>query len=68
MYQKGERSFGPVALFDSGDQVNAMTQSRAKARLEVRQAKLCDVRAIADLVRRVYDDMPAYTHGEIRGR
>lgn len=45
-----------------------MTQSRAKARLEVRQAKLCDVRAIADLVRRVYDDMPAYTHGEIRGQ
>ena len=45
-----------------------MTQSRAKARLEVRQAKLSDVRAIADLVRRVYDDMPAYTHGEIRGQ
>ncbi|MDA0818946.1 MAG: GNAT family N-acetyltransferase [Proteobacteria bacterium] len=45
-----------------------MTQSRAQARLEVRQAKLSDVRAIADLVRRVYDDMPAYTHGEIRGQ
>lgn len=45
-----------------------MTQSRAKARLEVRQAQLADVRAIADLVRRVYEDMPAYTHGEIRGQ
>ncbi|MDX1703211.1 MAG: GNAT family N-acetyltransferase [Altererythrobacter ishigakiensis] len=45
-----------------------MTQSRAKARLEVRQAELADVRAIADLVRRVYEDMPAYTHGEIRGQ
>jgi predicted amidohydrolase/ribosomal protein S18 acetylase RimI-like enzyme len=45
-----------------------MTQPRAKARLEVRQAELGDVRAIADLVRRVYDDMPAYTHGEIRGQ
>ncbi len=45
-----------------------MTQPRAKARLEVRQAELGDVRAIADLVRRVYDDLPAYTHGEIRGQ
>lgn len=45
-----------------------MTQPRAKARLEVRQAELGDVRAIADLVRRVYDDMHAYTHGEIRGQ
>ena len=45
-----------------------MTQPRAKARLEVRQAELGDVRAIADLVRRVYEDMPAYTHGEIRGQ
>ncbi|RGP40340.1 Omega-amidase [Altererythrobacter insulae] len=45
-----------------------MTQTRAEARLEVRQAELGDVRAIADLVRRVYDDMPAYTHGEIRGQ
>lgn len=45
-----------------------MTETRARARLEIRQAKLSDVRAIADLVRRVYDDMPAYTHGEIRGQ
>jgi predicted amidohydrolase/GNAT superfamily N-acetyltransferase len=36
--------------------------------LEIRQARLSDVRAIADLVRRAYDDMPAYTHGEIRGQ
>ena len=45
-----------------------MTETRRKARLEIRQAQLDDVRAIADLVRRVYDDMPAYTHGEIRGQ
>ncbi|MGB3472985.1 MAG: GNAT family N-acetyltransferase [Erythrobacter sp.] len=40
----------------------------SKARLEVRQAKLRDVRAIGDLVRRAYDDLPAYTQGEIRGQ
>jgi predicted amidohydrolase/ribosomal protein S18 acetylase RimI-like enzyme len=40
----------------------------SKARLEVRQAKLKDVRAIGDLVRRAYDDLPAYTQGEIRGQ
>ena len=45
-----------------------MTETRRKARLEVRQAKPKDVRAIADLVRRAYDDLPAYTHGEIRGQ
>ncbi|KUO55077.1 MAG: carbon-nitrogen hydrolase [Sphingomonadales bacterium BRH_c3] len=45
-----------------------MTQPRSKARLEVRQAELSDVRAIADLVRRAYHDLPAYTHGEIRGQ
>ncbi|AWW75072.1 carbon-nitrogen hydrolase [Erythrobacter sp. KY5] len=45
-----------------------MTQTRSKARLEVRQAKLKDVRAIGDLVRRAYDDLPAYTQGEIRGQ
>ena len=39
-----------------------------KARLEVRQARPADVRAIADLVRRAYTDLPAYTHGEIRGQ
>ena len=39
-----------------------------KARLEVRQAQIKDVRAIADLVRRAYADLPAYTHGEIRGQ
>ena len=42
--------------------------SRSKARLEIRQAKLKDVRAIGDLVRRAYDDLPAYTQGEIRGQ
>ena len=40
----------------------------SKARLEVRQAKLKDVRAIGDLVRRAYADLPAYTQGEIRGQ
>ncbi|WP_416832016.1 MAG: GNAT family N-acetyltransferase [Erythrobacter sp.] len=45
-----------------------MTQTRSKARLEIRQAKLKDVRAIGDLVRRAYDDLPAYTQGEIRGQ
>ena len=42
--------------------------TNTKARLEVRQAKPKDVRAIADLVRRAYDDLPAYTQGEIRGQ
>lgn len=42
--------------------------STTKARLEIRQARLRDVRAIADLVRRAYDDLPAYTQGEIRGQ
>ena len=27
-----------------------------------------DIPGIAHLVRRVYEDMPAYTHGEIRGQ
>lgn len=42
--------------------------SRSTPRLEIRQAKLKDVRAIGDLVRRAYDDLPAYTQGEIRGQ
>ena len=42
--------------------------SNTKARLEIRQAKSKDVREIADLVRRAYDDLPAYTQGEIRGQ
>ncbi len=45
-----------------------MTETRSKARLEIRPAKDTDVRAIADLVRRAYDELPAYTHGEIRGQ
>ncbi|UIP08151.1 GNAT family N-acetyltransferase [Erythrobacter sp. SDW2] len=45
-----------------------MTDTRTKARLEIRPAKPKDVRAIADLVRRAYDELPAYTHGEIRGQ
>lgn len=39
-----------------------------KRRLEIRNARPKDVRGIAALVRRVYEDMPAYTHGEIRGQ
>ncbi|WP_066552747.1 GNAT family N-acetyltransferase [Croceicoccus bisphenolivorans] len=42
--------------------------ANTQARLEVRQAKPKDVSAIAALVRRAYDDMPAYTYGEIRGQ
>ena len=43
--------------------------SRArKARLEVRPARPGDVAGIAALIRRVYDDMPDYTSGEIRGQ
>lgn len=37
-------------------------------RLEIRNARAKDIPGIAALVRRVYDDMPAYTHGEIRGQ
>ena len=44
------------------------TTAKTKARLEVRQAKLKDVRAIAELVRRAYVDLPPYTLGEIRGQ
>jgi predicted amidohydrolase/GNAT superfamily N-acetyltransferase len=39
-----------------------------RRRLEVRNARVKDIPGIAGLVRRVYDDMPAYTHGEIRGQ
>jgi predicted amidohydrolase/ribosomal protein S18 acetylase RimI-like enzyme len=43
-------------------------RTAGKARLEVRQARIADVRGIAALVRRAYDDLPAYTGGEIRGQ
>jgi ribosomal protein S18 acetylase RimI-like enzyme len=42
--------------------------SKGKARLEVRRARSGDVSGIAALVRRAYDDLPAYTSGEIRGQ
>ncbi|WP_144095519.1 bifunctional GNAT family N-acetyltransferase/carbon-nitrogen hydrolase family protein [Croceicoccus sediminis] len=45
-----------------------MNQKSSKARLEVRQAEARDVSAIAALVRRAYEDLPAYTFGEIRGQ
>ena len=44
------------------------TEARAKARLEVRQARLSDARSISALVRRVYDELPAYRMSEIRGQ
>ncbi|WP_230291254.1 GNAT family N-acetyltransferase [Croceicoccus sp. Ery5] len=42
--------------------------ANTRARLEVRQARSSDVSGIAALIRRVYEDMPAYTYGEIRGQ
>lgn len=45
-----------------------MPANSTKARLEVRQATLPDVSGIAALVRRAYEDLPAYTYGEIRGQ
>lgn len=45
-----------------------MVKDSPKPRLEVRQARQGDVRGIAALVRRAYDDLPAYTYGEIRGQ
>ena len=39
---------------------------QAKARLEVRQARLQDVDGIVDLVRRSYEDLPTYSPSEIR--
>ena len=57
----------PIAPEFTGDDPIATT-AKTKARLEVRQAKLNDVRAIADLVRRAYVDLPPYTLGEIRGQ
>lgn len=44
-----------------------MTKS-SKARLELRRAEIADIPRIAALVRRVYQDMPPYTHGELRGQ
>lgn len=46
----------------------ASGEKLGKARLEIRQARAGDVPGIAQLVRRVYDDMPAYTYGEVRGQ
>ncbi|WAT18045.1 bifunctional GNAT family N-acetyltransferase/carbon-nitrogen hydrolase family protein [Aurantiacibacter sp. MUD11] len=39
-----------------------------KARLEVRQAETGDIRKIAALARRVYEDFAPYTQSEIRGQ
>nr|WP_207974471.1 carbon-nitrogen hydrolase family protein [Parafrankia sp. BMG5.11] len=44
------------------------SEKAGKRRLEVRNARVKDIPGIAALVRRVYDEMPAYTHGEIRGQ
>ena len=45
-----------------------MAANKAKARLEVRQAKPGDARAIASLAKRVYGDFEPYTLSEIRGQ
>lgn len=42
--------------------------ANSEPRLEIRQARPKDAREIADLVRRAYDDLPAYTLGELRGQ
>jgi len=39
-----------------------------KARLEVRQAQIGDIRRIAALAKRVYEDFAPYTQSEIRGQ
>ncbi len=44
------------------------TEKFGKRRLEIRNAMAKDVRGISALVRRAYDDLPAYTQGEIRGQ
>ena len=38
------------------------------ARLEIRQAQIADIPAIADLVGRAYESMPSYKAGQIRGQ
>ena len=45
-----------------------MAAAPSKARLELRQAQPGDASRIAALVRRAYDDLPAYSLGEIRGQ
>lgn len=45
-----------------------MAERKAKARLEIRQARPNDARAIAALARRVYGEFEPYTLGEIRGQ
>ena len=45
-----------------------MVTEKEKARLEVRQASLADVEGIVDLVRRSYEDLPAYSASEVRGQ
>ncbi len=44
------------------------TEKFGQKRLEIRQAMAKDVRGISALVARAYDDLPAYTQGEIRGQ
>ncbi len=45
-----------------------MVRQKAKARLEVRQAKLGDVPAIVDLVHRSYSELPGYSESEVRAQ
>lgn len=46
----------------------AQGEKLGQARLIVRQAMIKDIRGIAALVRRTYDDLPAYKQSEIRGQ
>jgi len=61
MAKTADSSPRPVARRKGSEKVG-------RRRLEVRHARAKDIPGIAALVRRVYDDMPAYTHGEIRGQ
>lgn len=45
-----------------------METSKRSAVLALRNATLADVPAVADLVRRVYGDMPTYTNGMLQGQ
>jgi len=45
-----------------------MKKPRASAVLDIRNPKLSEVPRIADLIQRVYGDMPAYTEGMLQGQ
>ena len=45
-----------------------MTKTSTAAVLTIRNARLADVKAISALVAKVYEDMPPYTEGMLRGQ